>query len=122
MLLLLFCVPSSSLFLMVFFLLLFRLVFHGANGPRLVVLGVHSQNNNWGLDPFDLISKVGLEDTVAKYFGVTKDTHLSDRNMSFLLAWVTTEVLEPVRIAFTVLGAKHVRKMIDARQKQAGNK
>ena len=72
------------------------------------------QFDNFGLDPVTVLEKVGLRDAAFKLFDIdASHIELSPTKVSLVLAWLSSEVAEPVRVPLTILLSPIVRKRLD---------
>ncbi len=72
------------------------------------------QFNNFGLDPLMLLDKVGMRETAFRLFNIdASHIEMSPTKVSYILAWLSSEVGEPVRIPLTIYLSPKLRKMLD---------
>ncbi len=73
------------------------------------------QYDNFGFEAKDLMEHGRLGQYIPSWLSLSNDSALTKQHISWLMAWITTEMAEPVRLPLTLALSPLFRRWIDRR-------
>jgi hypothetical protein len=88
--------------------------------PAATVYTVASLNGNFGLDPLTFLDFIGMREAFFSYFALPPGHALEPWVTSAIIAFVSSDVLEPLRLGAVLWAAPRVKRWWEARRAGGG--